>query len=142
MRRTVLKEKDVPGAATIGLIDLMARHALDAGFHVVVEGILYADRYGEMLTCLVDDHAGVSRCYYLDVPFPVTLQRHATRPTATEFGEAGMRAWWRPRDLLPGVAEAVFDEHSTVDQSLERVLTDSGLLKDRPAGGRGPACPR
>ncbi|MCK9868609.1 kinase [Nocardiopsis dassonvillei] len=127
VRRTVLKEKDVPGAAAIGLIDLMARHALDSGFHTVVEGILYADRYGAMLTRLVSDHVGVSRCYYLDVPFPVTLERHASRPTACEFGEREMRAWWRPRDLLPGGAETVIDEHSTLDQSLERILTDCGL---------------
>lgn len=132
VRRVVLREKDVPGAATIGLIDLMARHALDSGFHVVVEGILYADRYGPMLTRLVDDHCGVSRCYYLDVPFPVTLERHATRPTAREFGEREMRAWWRPRDLLPGGVETVIDEHSSLDQSLEHILTDSGLLQNPP----------
>ncbi|NKZ00550.1 kinase [Nocardiopsis alborubida] len=142
VRRVVLRERDVPGAANIGLIDLMARHALDSGFHVVVEGILYADRYGPMLTRLVDDHAGVSRCYYLDVPFAVTLRRHASRPTAAEFGETQMRAWWRPRDLLPGGAETVIDEHSTLEQSLERVLADCGLPGSRPEDGDAPASAR
>jgi hypothetical protein len=28
---------------------MTARYALSAGFHTVVEGILYADRYGPML---------------------------------------------------------------------------------------------
>lgn len=51
LRRTVLREHDVPGGASIGLIDTVARYALDAGYHVVVEGILYAaDRYGDMLS--------------------------------------------------------------------------------------------
>ncbi|MFI2207142.1 kinase [Streptomyces sp. NPDC020192] len=54
LRRIVLRERDRPGAANIGLIDLTARYALDAGFHVVVEGILYADRYGDMLAALRD----------------------------------------------------------------------------------------
>lgn len=31
LRRTVLRERDRPGAANIGLIDLTARYALDAG---------------------------------------------------------------------------------------------------------------
>lgn len=53
LRRTVLRERDRPGAANIGIIDLTARYALDNGFHVVVEGILYADRYGTMLQNLV-----------------------------------------------------------------------------------------
>lgn len=46
LRRIVLRERDRPGAANIGLIDLTARYALHAGYHVVVEGILHADRYG------------------------------------------------------------------------------------------------
>ncbi|MGW3658788.1 hypothetical protein ACWD6R_25300 [Streptomyces sp. NPDC005151] len=49
LRRIVLRERDRPGAANVGLSDLTARYALDAGYHVVVEGILYADHYGDML---------------------------------------------------------------------------------------------
>lgn len=44
LRRIVLRERDRPRAANIGLIDMVARYALDAGYHVIVEGILYADR--------------------------------------------------------------------------------------------------
>lgn len=62
IRRTVLRERDRPGAANIGLIDLTARYALDAGFHVVVEGILYADHYGAMLAALSADHLGPTPC--------------------------------------------------------------------------------
>ncbi len=67
LRRIVLGERDRPGAANIGLIGLTARYALDAGFHVVVEGILYADRYGDMLDQLRADHRGPTHSYYLDV---------------------------------------------------------------------------
>ncbi|MFH8774182.1 hypothetical protein [Streptomyces sp. NPDC017958] len=45
--RVVLRERDRPGAANIGSIDPTVRYALDVGFHVVVEGILYAGHYGE-----------------------------------------------------------------------------------------------
>lgn len=43
LRRIVLRERDRPGGADIGLIDLTTRYALNNGFHVVVEGILYAE---------------------------------------------------------------------------------------------------
>lgn len=33
LRRDVLRERDVPGGANIGLIELTVRHALDHGFH-------------------------------------------------------------------------------------------------------------
>ncbi|MER7178882.1 AAA family ATPase [Streptomyces hyaluromycini] len=112
LRRIVLRERDRPGAANIGLIDLTARYALDAGFHVVVAGILYADHYGDMLTELRADHRGPTHGYYLDVPFGETLTRHAAKPIADDVSETQLRDWYRPRDLLPGDAETVIGADS------------------------------
>ncbi|RKT09637.1 putative kinase [Streptomyces sp. 1114.5] len=98
LRRTVLRERDVPGGANIGLIDVVARHALDHGFHVVVEGVLAAERYREMLARLAADHRGRSHLYYLDVDFAETVRRHATRPQAAEFSPAAMADWRTPEE--------------------------------------------
>jgi hypothetical protein len=86
IRRTILREKDCPGAPNIGLMDQVARYSLDHGYHVILDGIMYADRYGEMLAGLKRDHRGRSCFYYLDVSIDETLRRHATRPQASEFG--------------------------------------------------------
>ena len=48
LRREVLREPPAAGGANIALIDLVARHALDHGFHTLVEGILEASVYGAM----------------------------------------------------------------------------------------------
>lgn len=127
VRRQILKEKDSPGAVNIAMIDLMARHALNRGFHVVVEGIMYADRYGDMLCALLHGHRGVSRAYYFDLPFAVTVKRHTTKPVADEYGEAELRNWYRSRDLLPGGSEAVIDEHSTIDQTVNLIMAHADL---------------
>jgi hypothetical protein len=127
LRRVVLRERDRPGAANIGLIDLTARYALDAGYHVVVEGILYADRYGEMLTRLRADHRGPTHAYYLHVPFEQTLVRHATKPIANEVGEPQLRDWYRELDLLPGGVETVIGADSTLRETVERIMLDTGL---------------
>jgi simple sugar transport system permease protein len=42
VRRTMLQEKDLPGAVNIALIDSITRQTLDAGRDVVLEGILAA----------------------------------------------------------------------------------------------------
>lgn len=102
LRRVVLRERDRPGAANIGLIDLTARYVLNAGFHVVVEGIPYADRYGAMLAQLRADHRGPTHSHYLDVPFEETVARHATKPIADDVSRAQLRCWYRSCDLLPG----------------------------------------
>ncbi|MBM9506575.1 kinase [Actinacidiphila acididurans] len=132
LRRIVLRERDLPGAPNIGLIDTVARYALDAGYHVVVEGILHAERYGDMLARLRADHRGPTHGYYLDVPFEETLARHATKPQASEYGEAQMRDWYRPLDLLPGAVETVIGADSTLAVTVARIMLDTGLAALRP----------
>ncbi|MEU8893426.1 AAA family ATPase [Streptomyces sp. NPDC048442] len=130
LRRTVLRERDRSGGANIGLIDLTARYALDNGFHVVVEGILYADRYGPMLQNLVRAHRGISRCYYLDVPYAETVRRHATKPDAeylTHVTPDHLSDWYREEDLLPDEFESVIGAKSTLDDTIQQILRESGL---------------
>ncbi|MEV6293043.1 AAA family ATPase [Streptomyces sp. NPDC051896] len=127
LRRIVLRERDRPGAVNIGLIDTVARYALDAGYHVVVEGILYADRYGDMLARLRADHRGPTHGYYLDVPFDETLARHATKPIAGHVSEADLRDWYRQGDLLPGGVETVIGSDSSLPETVERIMHDTGL---------------
>ena len=134
IRRNILKEKDRPGGANIGLIDLVARYSLDNGYHVVLDGIFYADRYAAMLAGLAHNHLGVSRFYYLDVSLDETLRRHATRPLAAEVSPDQMRDWYRPRDLLSGIRERIIPETSTLAQTTALILADTQLLgADRPA---------
>ncbi|MEU9378360.1 AAA family ATPase [Streptomyces sp. NPDC048255] len=127
LRRVVLRERDRPDGANIGLIDTVARYALDAGYHVVVEGILYADHYGRMLARLRADHRGPTHGYYLDVPFEVTLARHATKPIADDVSASELCSWYRPLDLLPGGVETVIGAASALDETVGRILHDTGL---------------
>jgi predicted kinase len=122
LRREILKEQDVPGGVNIGLIEITARYALDHGYHVIVEGILQATHYAGMLQRLADDHRGMTAFYYLDIPFAETLRRHATKPKANEFGEAQMRRWYLPLDLLPFVDEIVVPETSSLDETVSLIM--------------------
>jgi predicted kinase len=128
IRRIILKERDRPGAVNIGLIDQTARYCLDHGYHVVLDGIFYADRYERMLAGLEQDHRGLSRFYYLDVSLDETLRRHATRPQAAEFGPDDMREWHKPRDLLSGVREHVIPETSSLQETTGLILAETRLL--------------
>ncbi|WP_316529624.1 AAA family ATPase [Kitasatospora brasiliensis] len=127
LRRTVLRERDLPGAAAVGLVDTVARYALDHGFHTVVEGIMAAERYGPMLARLAAQHRGLSRLYYLDVPFAETVRRHATRPQHAEFTPAEMAGWYHERDLLPDGLEQLIGPDSTLEATVRRMLDDTAL---------------
>lgn len=127
LRRDVLRERDIPGGANIGLIELTVRHALAHGFHTVLEGILYVAHYGEMLARLLADHPNRTHCFYLDVPFEETLSRHATKPIAHTVGESELRDWYRPLDLLPGGAETVIPAGNSLAETVDQVMHRSGL---------------
>ena len=114
-------------AANITLIGLIARFALEHGYHTIVEGILYAAHYGDMLSGLIASHTGLTRCYYLDVPFDETVRRHATKPQAASYGAAEMRSWYRERDLLPGGSEEVIPASSTLAETVGRIMDGTGL---------------
>jgi len=129
IRRTILMEKDRPGGANIGLIDQITRYSLDHHYHVVLDGILYADRYESMLAGLARDHLGISRFYYLDASVEETLRRHAQRPQSAEFSADAMREWYRRRDLLAAVRERVIPETSTLDETAALILAESDLLR-------------
>jgi hypothetical protein len=130
LRRDVLREPDVPAGANIGLIGLVARYALSHGFNAIVEGIFSAGHYAEMLTALIDDHRGLTRCYYFDVPFDETLRRHATKSQAGEYGAAEMRSWYRELDLLPGGIEQIIPAGMPQDEIVRRIMADTGLAAE------------
>jgi predicted NAD/FAD-binding protein len=54
MQRQILGAGDEVGGHATALIDLTARFALDRGFNVVLEGILNADWYTEVLLRLIE----------------------------------------------------------------------------------------
>lgn len=124
VRRTILGTGDDPGTKAVGLVDLTARYALRNGFDVVVEGILHADRYGDMLAALREDHAGPTRAYVYDLPFEETVRRHATKGAGLGFGEAEMRSWWHGFQPVEGLDEVVLGADEALADTVARILAD------------------
>ncbi|SCK27046.1 MULTISPECIES: M15 family metallopeptidase [Streptomyces] len=136
IRRNVLREHDTTGGANITLLGRIARHALDAGYHVVLEGILYADRYNHMITSLVRDHRGISACYYLDVPLEATLARHASKADAAyleQVTDSHLTSWYRKLDLLPGQLETVIPGDSALQDTIAGIVRETDLTAVAPA---------
>lgn len=133
LRRIVLREHDVPGGINIGLIEMTVRYALDNAYDVILEGILYTDHYGEMLERLTTDHVGTTGHYYFDIPFTETIRRHRTRPLSLKVSAEEMRGWYRTRDLLSFVEETVISERDSLDETVQRIITDLKWTVGRPA---------
>lgn len=138
LRRTVLREHDRPGLPNVGLIEVTTRYALDAGYHVITEGILGTQRYGEMLQRLAADHEGITRFYYFDVPLAETQRRHQAKALASVSPEM-LREWYRDRDLLGFVDESIITAGESQEQIVARLVREVGF-SDPPVRARfGPA---
>lgn len=124
LRREILHVRDRPGALSVPFVDLSARFALDHGLDVVIEGILNAEIYGEMLASLRSDHLGMTRSYYYELELSETLRRHRTKALAKEVSEEQVASWYCSNDLVGGLDEIVFDTTVSADDALETVLSE------------------
>jgi gluconate kinase len=122
VRRKLLRERDVEHGVNIGLIEHIARYILANGNVVILEGILHAGRYGEMLRRLHHDFGG--GWYFLQVTWEESLRRHQTRPQRADFTLEQMREFPRA-DLLDGINELIVPEHSTAADTVHRILTEN-----------------
>lgn len=127
LRRIVLKARDTTHGPHYGLIELTVRYALDAGYDVVLEGILHRQRYHDLLARLARDHQGLTIPYYFNVSWEETLRRHAARPQSAEFGPDEMRRWYCPRDLLGWPEERLVPESATLAETTARILAELDL---------------
>jgi len=130
LRRIVLKELDEPGGVNIGLIEQTVKYALENGYHTVLEGILNAARYGDMLQRFSDTYS--AHFFYFDLSFEETVRRHMTRPQSSEFSSDMMREWYRSTDLLPFVQEKVFDESSSLEDVVKVIVGACNLEQVKP----------
>ncbi|WP_067820996.1 AAA family ATPase [Nocardia inohanensis] len=123
VRRTMLREHDIVGAANIDLIEHIAAFGLARSLVVIVEGILDAHRYGDMLERLTASAAHALH-YGFDLSFEETLARHTTRPQAQQFSPEQMAQWYHGWQPLSFVDEVRLDASWSLDTLVDRIVRD------------------
>lgn len=125
LRRVVLREHDRPDLPNIGLIDVVVRHALDSGYHVVLDGTFFTPHYGDMLRRLTVDHIGVTKHYWFDIPLEVTQQRHVTKAYTVPAEQ--LAEWFNPLDLLGVAGESMIRAEESAVDAVTRVVREVGF---------------
>jgi predicted kinase len=123
LRRSILKEPDkFENTDVIGLIEQTVTYCLDKGYIVILEGILTKLKYKELIVRLFEKAQCKTSAYYIDVSLEETIKRHATKPTANEFGERELRDWYQPEDYLDIPQEIIINEKTTLEESVLLIL--------------------
>ncbi|MDF2606850.1 MAG: hypothetical protein K0S34_1045 [Bacillales bacterium] len=124
VRRDMLKVHDRDGNLSIDLIRQIAEYGKGKCEFVIVEGILYKNRYGEMLNKLIEFFNHKVHIYYYDLPFEETVLRHNDSPKKMEFGEDSLRSWWIPNDYLGVNGEIFLTEDMSQSYILELMINE------------------
>lgn len=122
VRREMLKVQDREGNISIDLIQQIAEYGKDKCDVVIVEGILYKSRYGNMLKDLMEFYNNKAYVYYFDLPFEETIKRHNSSEKRYEFGEDLLHSWWRPNDYLDVEGETVCTQDMSQKDVLQLIL--------------------
>ncbi|GAB3758155.1 kinase [Microlunatus parietis] len=124
IRREILGSGEDLAGHPMSLTDMIARHLLNRGVDVIVEGILNAAWYTDTLVQLMADHRGVSRSYIWKLPFEETVRRTATKPAVKDSWEQNLRKWWRGFQPVSGLNEQIIGPEESFDSTVERVLSE------------------
>lgn len=122
VRRDMLKVHDREGNLSIELIRQIAEYGKGRCEVVIVEGILYASRYGAMLKDLIHFYDQKANTYYFDLSFEETVIRHHSSSKKNDFGEDSLRAWWNPHDYLGVDGETLLTEEMSQDDLLKLMV--------------------
>jgi predicted kinase len=125
-RRIVLREHDVANGDNVGLLANTIRYCAGIGYNVIVEGILVASHYRDMLCRIIAEHAGPSHVFYLDVSLDEALRRHQARPLGMEVSPQEFRRWYVPSDLLGVPGEVVLDATADVPVTVGAIISALG----------------
>lgn len=126
LRRFILQEKENEGTDNITLIQQTVEFALEHDYDVILEGILYFPRYGEMLKQLVEQCPN-NYFYYFDVSFEETLKRHATKANSHEFGEKEMQEWYKPNQQTGFPSEKTIPETFSLKDAVEKIIAETKI---------------
>lgn len=122
VRREMLKVHDRDGNLSIDLIRQIAEYGKGKCEYVIVEGILYKHRYGEMLKHLIQFFNQKAYTYYFDLSFEETVKRHNSSSKKMEFGEDALRDWWTPNDYLGVDGEKILTNDMSQRDVLQLIL--------------------
>ncbi len=122
VRREMLKIHDRDGNLSIDLIRQIAEYGKEKCEFVILEGILYKHRYGEMLNNLIQFFNQKTYTYYFDLSFEETVIRHNSSSKKIEFGEDSLRAWWNPNDYLGVEGEMILTNDMSQNDVLKLIL--------------------
>lgn len=101
--------------------------ALTEGYDVILEGIMNAKSYKNIVDKIIDAHPSENYFFYFDISLEETLRRHAQRPVKNTppFTLDDMKSWY-PDEYIPiHENEVLIPESSSIDETIALIKSES-----------------
>lgn len=123
-RNNILSNHPDARGLSADLLKTCTEAAIQAGTHVVLEGILNMNHYADMFNDILTLPAVRVMFFYLDVPLEETKVRHNGRPKRDVFGSEKLDKWFSSaqRSGLPG--ETVIAHGSSVEETVSTICAE------------------
>ncbi len=119
-----------PNSAVIHrMIEQNCVSALEAGYDVILEGILSSESYKGVLERILSGHGGQCCIFYFDVSFKETARRHGTRESTADFTVEDMRQWYDSSTRLNHPLECIIDHSLSETEAVQFIQNTVNNMK-------------
>jgi thymidylate kinase len=127
LRKMFSDHRNTPHPASEQLALEATRIGLEAGYHVVYQGILNVKSGEFQFDKMLAMNSGNVYPFYLDVAFDETVRRHQSRHKSSRFGADAMQRWWDYSSPLGHELETVIPGRSSLEETLQAISEITGL---------------
>lgn len=121
VRREILNVEDGKDTKAIPLLQELLIYGKNHSEVTILEGIMYVDWYEPLFRLAVQEFGGELYAWYFDLPFEETVKRHQTRDKVNSFGEEDMQRWWREKDFIGFIREAVITQEDSLQEIVDGI---------------------
>ncbi|MBP1756755.1 MAG: hypothetical protein H6Q59_3153 [Firmicutes bacterium] len=126
IRREMLYVQDGADTKAVDLLLQLIMYGKENCTSIILEGILMSDWYRRLFETIKNEFENEIYAYYFDLPFEETLNRHKTKPFATEFGENEMKRWWKEKDYIGIIPEQIIGKNMTENEIVDMIINRIG----------------
>jgi predicted ABC-type ATPase len=101
--------------------------ALERGYDVILEGILSARSYCDVLDRIIDAHNGSNYMFYFNISFEETVKRHQTRKHISDFDINEMRKWYEAAHRSNHNLERLIPEDFSMLETVKHIQDITGI---------------
>lgn len=109
------------------MIEHGVKVSLEAGYNVILEGIISVKSYQKIIERLIESHKGKSYIFYFNISLEETLKRHNSKIGDFKYGSEEMKEWYKTSQKSNHELETLIPETNSINQTIGEIIKTSDI---------------